>query len=131
MKKLLSIIVLCSYMLCALGITFSFHHCRGHLKYVNIHPGKEKKCCKGKKMPRSCCNTIKVAFKKGDDKGQSNFEFKTKTSEYNKDLAVPVTIYAIGYIPGKYFFRQDNRFRPPPLRAPAIPLYKANSVYLI
>ncbi|WP_276133074.1 HYC_CC_PP family protein [Polluticoccus soli] len=132
MKRVLAILVLCCYMLCAFGITFSFHHCRGKLKYVNIHSEKKKTCCKSKKkMPKNCCNTVKIAFKKGDDNSQSFFSFKTKPADPVKGFILYQVPFQITTLGAQIAPRINPLLRPPPLRTGGLPLYIAHSVYRI
>lgn len=130
MKKALAILLMTSYMLCACGISFAFHHCRGELKYVNVHSDKKKPCCKGKKMPKGCCKTVKVTYKKTDDKSQSFVKFIPKILEPVQAIQdYPV----VALIENTYYWRatSDFRLRPPPLRTAGLPLYIIHSVYRI
>lgn len=130
MRKALAIVVLVSYMLCAFGIRFSFHHCKGELKYVNVHSEKKKKCCKGKKMPKGCCKTVTVAFKKSDDKGQSFFAFTAKALGDVKAIVSYPIVHSTRHVPYQRTCG-NHRLRPPPLRTGNLPLYAAYSVYRI
>ena len=130
MRKAVAILVLASYMLCAFGINFSFHHCKGKLKYVNVHSDKKKTCCKGKKMPKGCCKSIKVAFKKADDKAQSFFSFAPQPV----DISLPVIKYPLADSKSYVFAnleRSNFHLRPPPLRTGSLPLYIVYSVYRV
>ena len=130
MRKITAILLLACYMLCAFGITFSFHHCRGELKYVNVHSEKKKKCCKGKEMPKNCCKTVKVVFKKADDKGQSFLTFKPAPEASKIILSYPPVVFNTA---ANYEVASITNYllRPPPLRTASVPLYISYSVYLI
>ncbi|HRO42593.1 MAG TPA: hypothetical protein PL009_07145 [Flavipsychrobacter sp.] len=130
MRKAVAILVLASYMLCAFGINFSFHHCKGKLKYVNVHSDKKKPCCKGKKMPKGCCKSLKVAFKKADDKAQSFLSFTPQPVA----ISLPTLEYFLVNHKSQEFAdleRSNYHLRPPPLRTGSLPLYIVYSVYRI
>ena len=130
MKKGLATVVLFCYMLCAFGITFSFHHCKGELKYVNIHSQKKLKCCKGKEMPKGCCKNVKVEFKKSDDNSQSFLKFIPKVVDPAK--AIISYIYSVPQsIAHPLAAKISYTLRPPPLRTAAVPIYISYSVYRI
>jgi hypothetical protein len=131
-KKGLAILVLISYVLCAFSVTFSFHHCRGEFKYVSLDKGKhEKKCCKGKKkMPKGCCNSSNVTFKKSDDRSQSYFIIAKKfVDPVYAIVSFPIT----GAEPTiAHSSTTDCRLRPrPPERGRGEPLYLLFSTFLI
>lgn len=130
MKKGIAIVLLLCYMLCALGVTFSFHHCMGELRYVNVHSDAEKKCCGSKKMPDDCCKTVKVTFKKNDDKPQSFFSFLCKKISAPEAAVFPS---ASPVIATRFGFASESNFhlRPPPLQPADLPLYILHSVYRI
>ena len=131
MRKLLAICVLVCYMLCAFGVGVSFHHCKGELKYVKLHHQDKKTCCKSKKkMPKGCCKTVKVEFKKSDDKGQSFLDFKPKAGTKDIVLNTPTSCYPAGGVPQQTDDRGAYQLRPPPLRT-GEPLYVLYSVYRI
>lgn len=128
MKKVLTILLITCYLLCAFGVNITFHHCGGKLKYVNLNSEKQK-CCNGKKMAKDCCKTVKVHFSKSDDKNQSTFIFNAiapiKYVNENPTLVL-LNKYQIVQL------LQTNYCLPPPfLRQSDLPIYLANSVFLI
>lgn len=131
MRKVTAIVVFISYMLCALGITLSYHHCKGEFRYVQVHSEKKRTCCKGKKMPKGCCKTIKLEFKKSEDRNRKSISFRPKT-EFLVKLAIK-TWYASEntFYPGEPYIASNYLLRPPPLIWPDVPIYISNSVYLI
>jgi hypothetical protein len=123
MKKLLAIVLLFSYSLCAAGVKITMHHCMGEYKYFNFLQEKKKKCCKGKEMPKGCCKTNTVEFKKTDDKGQGFLSFTPKTVEFNTLLSFTPFIPPVNKV--NYQVVVSNyRLRPPPLRPADLPLYR-------
>lgn len=130
MKKALAILLITSYLLCACGISFAFHHCRGELKYVNVHSDKKKTCCKGKKMPKGCCKTVKITYKKTDDKIQSFVKFIPKVLE---PLAALQHYPVLDLTENTSYSHSSSEYhlRPPPLRPAGLPLYIIHSVYRI
>lgn len=132
MKKILSILLLISYMLCACGVSVSFHHCAGEFKYLSVNDkDHEVKCCKGKKeMSDDCCKSNKVSFKKTDDKSQAFFSIVKKSLSDKNILNERPTLFAqvANLVPS------ENRrvlFRPPPHRTGTSPLYLLHSVFRI
>ena len=129
MKKALVILLFCCYALCSFGISFSFHHCKGHLKYLTLVDEKTKKCCKGKKkMSKGCCKDKKVSFKKTDDKGQHYFTIAKKT----------LPVFNISYVWVDPVFNSNNevdhlyyRIHPPPERRDDQPIYLLYAVFRV
>jgi hypothetical protein len=132
MKKLLAIMIMLSYTCCALGLTFSIHHCKGKLRYVSLKEveGKKKCCDSKKKMPKNCCKHNKIVFKKSDDRATTALQF----AKFFPEVILPIA--EIPYTaPTRLEASQDDRaaeyLRPPPLRTGQPPLYITYSVFLI
>lgn len=82
-------------------------------------------------MPKNCCKTVKITFKKSDDKNQPFLTFKHKVVDPIKDfVAYPVTtpIHKIKY---RLVALVNYRLRPPPHTIPGRPLYISYSVFRI
>ncbi|MBS1780403.1 MAG: hypothetical protein JST70_13815 [Bacteroidetes bacterium] len=131
MRKVTAIVVFISYMLCALGITLSYHHCKGEFRYVQVHPEKTRKCCKGKKMPRGCCKTVKLEFKKSDDRNREPISFQPKILVVAKLTTQRYNINPLVSYQQEVSITPDYLLRPPPLIWPDVPIYLSNSVYRI
>lgn len=132
MKKGLAILLLFSYMLCACGISFSFHHCAGAFKYLTLNDeGHEKKCCKGKKeMSDDCCKSNKVTFSKTDDKAQSFLVFVKKVAEPYAAIR-HIHILTQSVLLSSYSSERVIVFKPPPDRTSSTPLFILHSVFLV
>lgn len=132
MKNGIAILVLISYMLCALGFSFSMHYCGGDFKYLTIQDdGHEVKCCKGQKeMPEGCCKSNKITFKKSDDQPQNYLTVAVKEIEKEGSLQIN-TDYK--YSAASIILSENPvvHFKPPPDRTASLPLYILHSVYRI
>lgn len=127
MKKLIAILVLITYMPCALGYAFSIHHCKGAHKFYLENA--KRSCCKHKKMSSSCCKTVKIKFKKADDLNRQLISFQPKI------LKLTPSTESIFSLNSNFHFQKiaasNFRLRPPPLWSGKIPLYISYSVFRI
>lgn len=80
-------------------------------------------------MPKGCCNSSKVAFKKSDDRSQSYFVIAKKFVEPISNVVYfPVVISEPSIA---YTTTSDFHLRPPPERGRGEPLYLLHSTFLI
>ena len=118
-------------MLCACGVSISFHHCAGEFKYLSLNDDNhEIKCCKGKKeMPANCCKSNKISFKKTDDNAQT---FPTILKNDVSDNVL-IAIVPVLVTPVLSFLSTGNAsiLLKPPDRTGCPPLYILYSVFRI
>lgn len=129
MKRLLTILILFGYMLCASGLCISFHYCGGSFKYVSFTPDKEDKGCCGTKKKDRCCKDKVVKFNQNDHhKAVSSF------SVHSQDISTAI-VHSPVYIPNTRSYSDlavtDFHLRPPPLTSAGPPLYILHSVFRI
>ena len=131
MIRIVSILLIVCYTLCAWNISISFHQCAGHIKYLSLNDsGHEKKCCKSKKaMPEGCCKSLKVSFKKTDDGTQNHFSISKKVFPSTYILPLKLSVAINTFVPVVTI--QSHLWRPPPNRTSLAPLYILYSVFRI
>jgi hypothetical protein len=112
-------------------VSFSFHHCKGKLRYVSVSKGKhEKKCCKGKKkMPKGCCNSKNVTFKKSEDRNQTQIALEKKALD-PQDILTGIAVY-VPFATAIENASPEMLLRPPPERGRGQPLFILHSSFLI
>jgi hypothetical protein len=55
MKKLVTLILMTTYMACSIGFTFSFHYCGDDFRYVCFTSDTEDGCCGESEHKTNCC----------------------------------------------------------------------------
>ncbi len=124
MKKLLVIILVLVYTASVLGVTFSFHYCKGKFKEVCFTADTEKNCCgKHENHKKRCCSDKVVKASCKDNHIVSSKSFLHKTDGY-------------ALVPQAYYYRSGCR--PFPARISHTikveippPLLISESIYLL
>lgn len=78
MKRLISLLILVTYMASAIGFSFSLHYCGGHFKSVCFTKDTEKDCCGKSEHKTNCCHDKVITAKVKDDHSSSVFSFSPK-----------------------------------------------------
>ena len=129
MKKLLAILIMFSYMLCASGLCFSFHYCGGSFKYITLTPDKEDKGCCGTKKKDRCCKDKIVKFGQNDHHKVIS-KFSVLPPDFSKAL-FHASRYSTSSNHCKYLTVTVIHLRPPPLQSGDPPLYILHSAFRI
>ncbi len=78
MKRILALLLVCIYLLPALGIWGNIHYCGKKICRIDLlTEAKEAKCCGGKPMKRDCCKDKKFSVKKSGQERSGNMIEKT------------------------------------------------------
>lgn len=129
MKKILTILLLFVYLICASGVRINVHYCGGKLKQISFFQVNEKKGCCGNKMKSKNCCKDKVAVLKIKDvhKAVSHLKAPGPSSEF---AALIIPVLTLNFSTGITLVNEVvNNPEPPDLSRPDI--YLSNGVLLI
>lgn len=127
-KKLLTVVLMITYMAGAVGFTFSLHYCGGHYKSTCFTSDTEKGCCGKNEHKTNCCKdkTFKAKFK--DNHSSSAKAVVAKVFFTDAIIHQPVlTAQAISYADCDTYVANDSS--PPFVRG--VPIYLMNRVFRI
>jgi hypothetical protein len=78
MKKFNVILLLCFYILPAIGLNVFVHYCGGKISSISIAIAHHDSCgCESKKMKKDCCKDETFSFEFDDDQIQLKQDFNT------------------------------------------------------
>ena len=128
MKKLITLLVLTTYMASAIGFSFSLHYCGGKFKEVCFTSDTEKNCCGTKEKAGHCCEDKVISAKYKDNHTPS---VKAILSHAFLECLVPTYFeFTAANTRDEKFTRYIAKDLPPPLSS-KVPLYLLNRVIRI
>lgn len=127
MKKLVTIILMMTYMACAIGFTFSFHYCGGHYKYVCFTADTEEDCCGENEHKTNCCDDKVVSAKVKDHTAFAKM-LLAKVFFVHDLQPSPQYSYKVAYHTGYRYYWASNSS--PPI-VTDVPIYLLNRVLRI
>jgi hypothetical protein len=128
MKKLITFVLMVTYMASAIGFTYSLHYCGGHYKYVCFTSDTEKGCCGKNEHKTNCCKDVVI---KAKFKNNHNPSAKAILSHTNFECIAPTRFeFTVTKARDDKFARYIAKDLPPPLSS-QVPLYLLNRVFRI
>ncbi len=122
MKKLIALVLMVTYMACAIGFTFSFHYCGGKFMEICFTSDTDKNCCGTKEKAGGCCEDKVVSAKHKDNHAPSAKALIAKVF-FLDFIALPSFAFKAEKIRGEDFSTYIAKDLPPPLIVSKIPLY--------
>lgn len=130
MKKILAILLLIPYLITAIGLNLSLHHCGGEITSVSFGIEHGSDCpCGSKEMKKDCCDDEHVNIKLNSEQQSSNSSgLQALTFVFIVDNEI---IRGFNFKSGSILFIKDfySSHHPPDFEQRAI--FKLNTTYII
>jgi hypothetical protein len=128
MKKLLTLVLMITYLASAIEFSFSFHYCGGSFKEICFTSDTEKNCCGTKEKSAGCCSDKVVKAKFKDDQTVFAKSVSSKVLVVHGVLPPAIPSLACNISQGYPIYISSD---PSPPVTRTIPIYLKNRVFRI